>query len=1025
MSSATGLSRRVIPFLPVLITLVLIAAAPSPDRGDKSRPVKLVRDAGPPGRAWPAPAADGSSAPNSAQASADTIVLAEYTFDDGSDPDPQGWWSEDRTANAGAYFHVDDFAGISPGTYGQLLPISQMQSLWCGARPSPVSPPFCWYVSLPGYGNLWNQAFESVPFEVTNSCSISFAACWDLEPDWDFAYVQYRVYDDGDWTDLGVFTGYGCDGALSYGVPDSLLPDSVQFRFLFQSDEGVSDEDGLLETDGAIIIDDIYISDEGGSVDYQGFEMESVGYKYTADGDWQAVSPLGFGDYAGLARGDTVLQQDPSYTNLTHVWSFFNGSDSDYGCGGHPEQLVVPYGSGTSALDLIYGAVSSPWIDVTLDAQGHPIPADFDKWLLAFDVYTDLPESTAVVYDWAVRSMDGSSCPGRWRDDGGFPLGGSKEWRRIVVDISPYVDPGATHVQVRLLCVDRIWHLTWLSGLCHTHAPLFDNVSVLRVRGDFIDVTSDPLGDMGYGFGVAWGDYDNDGYLDLYLANYGEANKLFRNLGDGTFADSTSGPLGDTNSGNAVAWGDYDNDGYLDLYLANGTQANKLLRNLGNGTFEDATSGPLGDTGNGYGVAWGDYDNDGYLDLYLVNSGGANKLLRNLGDGTFADSTSGPLGDTGYGRGVAWGDYDNDGDLDLYLANTTQANKLFRNLGNGTFEDATSGPLGDTRSGSGVAWGDYDNDGYLDLYLANFGQANKLFHNLGDGSFEDATAGPLDDTGSGRGVAWGDYDNDGYLDLYLANFGQANKLFRNLGDGTFADTTCGPLDDTGFGRGVAWGDYDNDGYLDLYLANLAQANKLFHNESAGSNWLQVKLVGTDSNASGIGARVRVVAAGQSQIREVSGGSGYGSQNSLPVAFGLGAATTVDSLIVSWPTGAVQESLAVAANQMVAIIEKSLADVPGTPSPAAFNLYGVYPNPVIGRTAIRYGLPEPAAVRLRVYDVSGRLVRALVDGKTQIPGNHEIVWDSRDGQGRAVSSGIYFYRLEAGPFRGTGRVVVLR
>ncbi len=437
----------------------------------------------------------------------------------------------------------------------------------------------------------------------------------------------------------------------------------------------------------------------------------------------------------------------------------------------------------------------------------------------------------------------------------------------------------------------------------------------------FVDVSDPPLDDVGNSGGVAWGDYDNDGDADLYLSNRGTANRLFRNDGGGTWVDATSEPLGDVANGNGVAWADYDNDGDLDLYLANNGSANRLFRNDGGGAFVDVTSTPLDDSAGGFGVAWVDYDNDGDVDLYLGNDGSANKLFRNDG-GTWVDATSVPLDSPERCRGLAWGDYDDDGDLDLYIANRGSANQLIRNDGGGAFADITTAPLDDVGNGNGVAWGDYDNDGDLDLYLANgTGQANKLFRNEEGGAWVDATSAPLDDAGSGVGVAWGDYDNDGDLDLYLANDGSANKLLRNDGMGTFADVTDVPLDDGGNGRGVAWGDYDDDGDLDLYIANATSSNRLIRTDLPdGQNWLQVELVGTVSNRAAIGARVDVLTDDTWHTRQVSGGSGYFSQDGLVASFGLGAAMLVDSLIVSWPSGISQRGAAVAANQRVRIVE---------------------------------------------------------------------------------------------------------
>lgn len=543
---------------------------------------------------------------------------------------------------------------------------------------------------------------------------------------------------------------------------------------------------------------------------------------------------------------------------------------------------------------------------------------------------------------------------------------------------------------------------------------------------DYIDATTGPLGGSDDTYGVAWGDYDGDGDPDIYIANSGTANKLLRNDGGGVFVDVTSGPLGDMGSGRAAAWADYDNDGDLDLYLTNTSlQANKLFRNDGGGTFADVTIPLLGDMGNGEGAAWADYDKDGLVDLYVVNNGGANRLFRNTGGGVFVDATAGPLGDVGNGYGVAWGDYDNDGDPDIYLANNG-ANKLFRNDA-GLFTDATAAPLNNGDDGRGVAWGDYDNDGDLDLHLANNGSSDKLFRNDGPGTFVDVTTSPLDNSGAGYGVGWGDYDNDGYLDIYLARSGVNNRMFRNRGDGTFNNVTVDPVNDGGDGRGIGWADYDGDGRTDIYIGNSGGSNTLLHNEyQKQTSWLKVKLVGVYSNAAGIGARVRIVAGGSSQIREISGGSGYCSQNSLVAEFGLGTETTVDSLLVYWPSGVVTDTLAVAANQVIEIVEM---DISGIGEIAAaqpgFELFPSYPNPFGRSTLIRYALPQPEKVSLRVYDVAGRVVRVLVDSATPQVGEQAVGWDGKNDEGSMVASGVYFYRLEAGKHSKTRRMVFLR
>jgi len=294
----------------------------------------------------------------------------------------------------------------------------------------------------------------------------------------------------------------------------------------------------------------------------------------------------------------------------------------------------------------------------------------------------------------------------------------------------------------------------------------------------FADITAAPLNVAGHSRGVAWADIDNDGDLDLYLAQTtGHANCLFRNDGGGSFTDITAGPLGDTSYSSDCAWGDYDADGLVDLFIANIYASDKLLHNEGGGVFADVTAAPLNDTGYARSAAWGDYDNDGDLDLYLVRNN-ANRMYRNNGGGSFTEvGAATGTADAGAGYGAAWGDYDNDGDLDLYVVNQG-ANVLLRNNG-GVFSNVTTSPLNDAGNGRGAAWGDYDNDGWLDLYLVNNDGGNKLFRNNGDGSFAEATDPVLGDMGAGQGTGFADYDADGDLDLYLVNSNSANHLFRN------------------------------------------------------------------------------------------------------------------------------------------------------------------------------------------------------------------------------------------------------
>jgi hypothetical protein len=411
-------------------------------------------------------------------------ILAEYDFEDGmGGPDPQGWVGGDLTVQEDTFFHVDDFSGLAG-----YAPLEGSQSLWCGARPGPE---FCHYDALPGYGNLWGQDFESVAFPASGDVTLSFLVSYDCEPRYDNAYAQY-LSKSGIWQTLLSFNQQGSEAAGAVIAADSLAG-SVKIRFRFISNAGWSDED-YTDTDGAVIIDDIRLEDAVAVLDTQDFETEGPGAKTTSDGDWTAKVVEPFGDYSGLFDGSTVLQEDPLVTNDTYFWGFFNGSPDDYSCGGHPLQPVVPFTSNPgseSALDYLNNQIRSPWIDLTHDKDGLPVPAAASV-VLAFDVYRDLPFENFVFYQYSVRSMvDG--CATVWRDGGlRYGLDAQPDWYRFSAELFDDVEPGATEIQVSIRAADYLYYYPSSGyGDCHSHAPLFDNVTVaLRTGVDTLVVTN-------------------------------------------------------------------------------------------------------------------------------------------------------------------------------------------------------------------------------------------------------------------------------------------------------------------------------------------------------------------------------------------------------------------------------------------------------------------------------------------------------------------------------------------------------
>ena len=480
-------------------------------------------------------------------------------------------------------------------------------------------------------------------------------------------------------------------------------------------------------------------------------------------------------------------------------------------------------------------------------------------------------------------------------------------------------------------------------------------VSGLHAAEHFTRVTEGSIvTDVGNSRGGAWGDYDNDGFIDLFVSNYASGSSvshfLYHNNGNGSFNRVTTGVVAAVGSpSNGAAWGDYDNDGYLDLVLLTENQPNYLFHNNGDGSFAAVPGASfVTDTAEHRSVTWVDYDSDGYVDLFSTT--GLNqprRLYRNNRYGTFTRITQGAfLTVPGGFWGVAWRDYNNDGRPDLFLPQASETggnpNYLYRNDGGGAFTRVASPDLNGTSNAVSAAWGDCDNDGDLDLFVPciwypgqpnNANRPNLFYRNNGDGTFTSLTSLPANDPeyqgGASSSCIWGDYDNDGWLDLFVSNrLGQNNFMYHNNGDGTFTKVLDSiAVNDGGDSRGTTWADYDNDGFLDLFVGNGGAANFLYHNNGNANHWMEFRLIGTRSNRAAIGAKVHVQATinGQTfwQMREVSGGDGCMGQNSLYLHVGLGNATTADLVRIEWPSGAVQELTNVASGQFHTVTETPL------------------------------------------------------------------------------------------------------
>jgi len=474
-------------------------------------------------------------------------------------------------------------------------------------------------------------------------------------------------------------------------------------------------------------------------------------------------------------------------------------------------------------------------------------------------------------------------------------------------------------------------------------SSVITNFVYLHVDTQFTKITTGPLAtDRGNSDNVAWGDYDEDGFVDAFVARYKVGQSaLYHNQRNGTFENVPNVLPSDADSW-SVLWADFDNDGYLDLFFAHDQKLATLHYNNGDGSF--TTSQFVKVFPSQCGVA--DYNRDGRLDLYLSPQNAfRNVLYRNEDGRTFASLTNaGALVQTKTLGGVSWVDYDDDGWLEVHVADFgSSRNRLFHMNDNGLFEAVTNEITLDLPVSSvGGAWGDYDNDGRLDLFIAGYSTMSVLYLNVGQNKFKRVPYPQIHYSCNSAAAA--DYDNDGFPDIFLTSYiGEPNVLCHNNGDGTFTQITAGsPVSERPAGGNAgsysgSWIDYDNDGFLDLYVVNGNDAatantmNFLYHNNGNHNAWLKVKLVGTVSNRDGVGAKVRVQAkyAGQVrwQRRDISGGDVYNGNNQY-AHFGLGNATNVDLVRIEWPSGIVQELRDVAPKQLLTVTEPAQLDAVG-------------------------------------------------------------------------------------------------
>lgn len=513
---------------------------------------------------------------------------------------------------------------------------------------------------------------------------------------------------------------------------------------------------------------------------------------------------------------------------------------------------------------------------------------------------------------------------------------------------------------------------------------LYNFVDVTSVSGiDFVhNMGDDNLSNVieSVGSGCAFLDYNQNGLMDIYIANgsFNETissgdspgsltgNVLYENLGNGRFTNRTiQADVGDTGYSMAVTVADFNNNGFPDIYVSN-YGPNKLYRNNGDGTYTDITerAGVAGNASSA-GAVWLDYNNNGFLDLYVANyvefnpalnlvyapdgypgplnfKGQSDVLYRNNGDGTFTDVTEemGIYNPDGRAMGVGSLDFDGDGFPDIYVANDAMANYFFKNDGGTGFRDIAirSGVAfnrgGEAVASMGVSFADYNGDGRIDFFVSD-DSYNSLYQNRGGGLFSEVSFPAGIAVASGQHVGWSaafmDYNNNMQKDIFIVNgdlkhlYGQEDQLFINSGDGTFrvSPADYGPyFSESMVARGACFGDFDNDGDIDVFIVNLNESAVLLRNDIGNrNNWLIVDLVGTVSNRDGIGATVRVTTGETTQVAQKTSGGPYLSQNDPRLHFGLLDHESINRIEVQWPSGIIQIFEDVNINQILTIQEK--------------------------------------------------------------------------------------------------------
>ncbi len=984
-------------------------------------------------------------------AAANTTVLANYKWNSGASCVTQGWVTHDLTAQTGDYVHVDNFAGLAGGNYGLLVPLAGTQSLWIGARANAGDPNLCGYALLPGYGNSWHQLFCSKCFTLTGNATVSYLASWDSEPGYDETIVEYDAGCTGNWTTVGsinggagLYDGQQGSTAQSFVITGAQHGGSARVRFNFEADGAWSDSDGLWNTDGAFIVDNIVIADGAGTQSNSTFESETVGAHGTLNGHWASCNLPGYGNYAGLLPGASLLQQDPCARDISCLWAFFNGSTANYSCGGFPAVTAVPFGNANG--QYLTNEVWSPQIAWTGSGT---------EALLQFSVYRDLPLDNLVFYVWSVRSIVGG-CPQGWLNDNTVYFGDDLDWLEAVYSLGPYIDPGASHIQISIGAWDMcgVYCGTVGSGACHSHSPLIDNLTVKRVDIDGPQWTiqgwellQDNFASDGTVTGKVRVDVAND---ILPVAN---PSILPGDSASATVVDPVAGIATDPITGVGPA---------IYAYVAvhpqgqPGKSGSALTDNATRWPVVGSVVGPDGDTW--YKVRFDNarvQNNTTVVpDVYCVD---LNDNLFEPGDTIeyfYEGMSVGGAKSYFFGGFHAFDNFDASG----AIVTTTNINVAYANPMEMTCLPAAAlnSPANDIL---------YVDDGDGRAVQPFFDQAFQQIGILDRVDRYDVRA-PSSSLGNSPGAR--------VVDVLTQITPYYKKIIWNseeLEDGTIADGTGTPdkaddmallfsfLNNSTKGPGLY---ISGDGIADDWAnSGAASATNL------RSVYMNFNLVTADHKDVGLGVNPRGIAVPGGAFAHASGPDtlitfgGCLGINEFDVLAPTGSAVSqmryngnaAYSAAISQTTlnGSSVQARVLMEGFSFDLIRDDRAGANGGVMDRVHHLYDVitflqntvdaptdvpsiarrttltqnYPNPFNPSTSIEFTVRERTKVSLRVYDVSGQLVRTLLEGDRSAGEVHRVTWDGRNDAGQSVASGVYFYRLVASDFTQTKKMVLLK